>query len=341
MPTYNGEDWIRESLLSVFRQTHPPIEIIVVDDASTDSTAERVRKLAQNAPVPIRLVSRETNLGSPVPAMNVGIAQASGEFVAVIDQDDVFLPQKLEQQARALATNADMAFVFSLFCRCERRASLRSLIAARMRARRIRRRMSRHGDLLLCDGSIALEELSRSTANFFGGFPGFLFRRSAWQQKGGLDERLRIAADFDFLCWLCMHGSVGFIPDVHYWRREHGANLTLSTGIRWRLEAIGVLLGYPDSLDSAVSSRVIRESIQHHLWAVARRLASGGHRQASRDVQATLRELPRPGWRTTIERLAIPAYVVYCRLAGRPWEIPAEQAHEATALAQRVARRLA
>ncbi|MBU2677194.1 MAG: glycosyltransferase [Gammaproteobacteria bacterium] len=338
IPTYNGAAWIAETLDSVFRQTQVPIEIIVVDDASTDGTAESVAALAADASVPIRIIEQPVNSGSPAPTLNVGMAQATGELIAVLDQDDLFLPSKLESQARALSEHPEMSLVFSLFANYEQGTKRRGRSAA-ARVRHIRRRMARQNDLYLCDGPVALEEFARSI-NFVGGFPGFMFRRSAWLAKGGFDEHLRIAADYEFLCWLCTRGSVGFIPEIHYLRREHDTNLTRRTGVHWRLDAINVLLKYADHASTPAIPAIVRTTIHHHLWAVARRLASAGHQRSAGEVYAIVSQMVGGGWRALVQRLAIPAYVGFYRIFRQPWKIAADQADAAVRLSQAVALRL-
>jgi hypothetical protein len=62
--------------------------------------------------------------------------------------------------------------------------------------------------------------------NFVIGYPGFVFRRSAWMRKGGLDERMRICSDYDLLSWLCQDGPGGYLPERLYLRRNHDTNLS-------------------------------------------------------------------------------------------------------------------
>jgi glycosyltransferase involved in cell wall biosynthesis len=96
IPLFNGARYIAEALESVFAQTLPPIEIIVVDDGSTDNGAEIVRRIAQDHPV--TLLSRPN--GGQAAARNTGIAHASGTHVALLDQDDAWYPDHLEVLAK-------------------------------------------------------------------------------------------------------------------------------------------------------------------------------------------------------------------------------------------------
>ena len=96
IPLYNGAPYIEQALHSVFAQTVPPAEIIVVDDGSTDDGVAIVERLA--AAHPIRLY-RKPNGGQSA-ARNYGIARAHGEFIAMLDQDDAWYPNHLERLAQ-------------------------------------------------------------------------------------------------------------------------------------------------------------------------------------------------------------------------------------------------
>ena len=96
LPTFNGQSFIHEALESVWRQSRLPKEIIVVDDCSTDETASIARAIARNSPVPMSVHRLEKNTGGPAKPINYGISIAIGTYVAVLDQDDLFLPDRLE-----------------------------------------------------------------------------------------------------------------------------------------------------------------------------------------------------------------------------------------------------
>ena len=94
MPCYNGADSVRRAIDSVLAQTCSGFELVVVDDASTDGTPEIIAKIANNEPR-IRVVLSERHAG-PGAARNMGISEARGEWVAVIDSDDWYEPRRLE-----------------------------------------------------------------------------------------------------------------------------------------------------------------------------------------------------------------------------------------------------
>lgn len=93
VPLYKSEDLITETLESVLAQTYPGFEIIVIDDGSPDRSADVVRRIKDER---IRLFSPRKNTGS-CRSRNFGISQARGDFIAFIDHDDKWLPEKLEK----------------------------------------------------------------------------------------------------------------------------------------------------------------------------------------------------------------------------------------------------
>jgi glycosyltransferase involved in cell wall biosynthesis len=110
--TYNGARFIGEQLDSIAAQSRPPDELVVCDDRSDDDTVERVRKWAENAAFPVRIEVNEERLGS-TRNFAKAIGLCSGDLIALCDQDDVWLPRKLELSARAFEDEAEVGAVFS------------------------------------------------------------------------------------------------------------------------------------------------------------------------------------------------------------------------------------
>ncbi len=101
IPLYNSEKYIRETILSVLNQTYQNIEIVVVDDGSTDSSKSIVDELILRFPKKIKYIS-QSNQGVSV-ARNTGIDHATGEFIAFLDSDDYWVDSKIEEQVKALS----------------------------------------------------------------------------------------------------------------------------------------------------------------------------------------------------------------------------------------------
>jgi glycosyltransferase involved in cell wall biosynthesis len=101
---YNQKQTIAEAVLSLVRQTRPPDEIIVADDASTDGSREVIRTLA-NSHRTIRPILRETNLGVSA-NRDLAVREATGDFVTALDGDDYALPAKIQRECEAIARSS-------------------------------------------------------------------------------------------------------------------------------------------------------------------------------------------------------------------------------------------
>ena len=107
IPAYNAARYVTRAVESALAQTHPPLEILVVDDGSKDDTREVVRRM----PSPVRLIEKEN--GGPASARNLGASQARGEWLALLDADDWWFPEKLKVQIE-LAAEADAGMIHCL-----------------------------------------------------------------------------------------------------------------------------------------------------------------------------------------------------------------------------------
>ncbi len=105
IPTYNSAELVVEAVRSVLAQTRPAAEVLVVDDGSTDDTADQ---LAAFGP-PVRVIRKEN--GGVSSARNRGVAEASGERIAFLDADDVWHPRKLETQLGVLEAHPDLGLL--------------------------------------------------------------------------------------------------------------------------------------------------------------------------------------------------------------------------------------
>lgn len=104
---YNGQRYIAEAIESILAQTCPPAEVIVVDDGSTDNTAQVAARYPQVQ------YQRQENVGQPA-ALNRGVTLASSNLLAFLDADDVWLDDKTEAQLEVLTQNARLDMVFGL-----------------------------------------------------------------------------------------------------------------------------------------------------------------------------------------------------------------------------------
>ncbi len=111
MATYNGEKFIREQLDSILNQTQLPDEIVISDDASTDRTPAILMQYKERYPKLIKLLLNKKNVGF-VKNFERAIMNTTGDVVAFSDQDDVWLPEKLEKESKILKEHQDIGMVF-------------------------------------------------------------------------------------------------------------------------------------------------------------------------------------------------------------------------------------
>jgi len=196
IPVFNGEDWIEESLDSVFEQTRPPDEVIVVDDGSTDRTAEILKRYDDR----IKVV-RQENAG-PGAARNRGVALATGVLIAFQDADDLWLPDKLERQLLRFEERPELELSLT---------HLRCFWIEELRER---------------EAALQGHPLTRPSV------PGWVLqtvvmRREVLGRVGPFAEDLQIVDDTDwFLRARELDVAIEMLPDVLVLRRFHHNNLT-------------------------------------------------------------------------------------------------------------------
>ena len=111
VPVFNGERYLKEAVESIIAQTYRPLAVVVVDDGSTDGTPDVANALSvESISVCIRY-EKQANLGAAA-ARNRGVERASGGFLAFLDADDIWAPNKLSLQMVALEENPDLDAVF-------------------------------------------------------------------------------------------------------------------------------------------------------------------------------------------------------------------------------------
>jgi glycosyltransferase involved in cell wall biosynthesis len=221
VPVYNGERFLAEAIESSLAQDYRPIEVIVVDDGSNDRTGEIARSFEG-----VRYLF-QNNQGLAA-ARNAGIAAARGEFIALLDADDLMLPNKLVAQAQYLSDHPKVGCV-------------------------------------LCRQKILLEPGTPEPAwlkpdRVFGdpgGVPpgSALIRRSAIERGGGFDPAYRLAVGIEWLGRLRDAGvAIAVIPEALMLRRIHAANLTHQNR-KLREELLQGLKGKIDRMRASKSAR--------------------------------------------------------------------------------------
>ncbi|BAZ21024.1 putative glycosyl transferase [Kalymmatonema gypsitolerans NIES-4073] len=210
IPCFNAERWIAEAIDSCLQQTYSNIEIVVIDDGSTDNSWEIIKTFEKKI-IWERLPHKGGNS-----ARNRGFALSRGKYIQFLDADDYILPEKIERQVHFLeATGADVVYGDW--------------------------RHKHH----LPDGTSFLDKveiagtqidiLESLLANWWTAVASLLYKRTVVEKSGGWDEKLRAAQDRDFFLSVALNGAkVVYQPGCYSIYRRYG-NVTVSSSSapRW------------------------------------------------------------------------------------------------------------
>lgn len=211
MPTYNGERYLAPALASLLGQADASVELVVVDDGSTDGTVAMVERLTRGTPTRILQPGRT---GNWVAATNVGLRAARGEWACFLHQDDLWLPGRLTRLSAALATAPGALVVHDTAFVDPGGAPLG--------------RWSVPFPAADVDPAAFVERLL--VQNFVGINAG-TFRRAAALEQGGLDERLWFSADWDLWLRLAGRGPVRVLREDLGGYRVHPESQTAARKI--------------------------------------------------------------------------------------------------------------
>ncbi len=204
IPTRNRAQLVREAVESVLQQTHPAVEVIVVDDASTDGTEQTLAAAFPEALRDGRLAyGRQTTQQGRSCARNHGISRARGRYLAFLDDDDLFLPDHLTQVVGAL-TKSDAVGTGVLLTDWQKRPLARYRIFFRGR---------------LPPRELALLGFGLTNSNA-------AIRREVLDRVGGFRAGMEQGEDIDFWMRVAMSGSVRLVRKTTVLRRVHQQHYT-------------------------------------------------------------------------------------------------------------------
>ena len=221
IPTYNRAALVKEAVASVLAQTYRDFELLVVDDGSTDGTLEALAAFGGK----IRVLA-SPDRGGVSAARNAGIAAAQGEWLAFLDSDDLWLPEKLARQMAFMEANSRL-----LLSQTEEIWVRRGVKVNPPRTHK------KEG------GRIFLRSLERCLVSPSAA----VLHRRLLDEHGGFDEDLPAAEDYDLWLRLSWRYDVGLLPEPLIIKRGgHGDQLSGQWGQdRWRIMALQKILTEP------------------------------------------------------------------------------------------------
>ncbi len=200
--SYNHGKYIAEAIDSVLKQTWPRVEIIIVDDGSTDDTPKVIARYPQIFSI------RQTNQGVSV-ARNTGLRASHGRYVLFLDSDDFLTPRAIESAVQAFEGHPEFGFVSGAYCETDSEG--------KPKGKPFYRKISNEPYI----------ELLRW--NYIAMHATVLYRRDVLEQVGGFDPSLRTCEDCDVYLKIARQYPVGKFQELMAYYRHHGSNTSRET----------------------------------------------------------------------------------------------------------------
>jgi glycosyltransferase involved in cell wall biosynthesis len=256
IPAHNGEQFVAQAVESVLKQTYRSIELIVINDGSTDGTAKALRSYLPA----IRYVEQQ-NCGVAM-ARNRGLAMAKGEFIAFLDQDDWLTADKLAVQMARLATDMTLGIIHSSWHIGDEQGCIRATIAPWQTL-----------------PTLDLADWVLWKPVFLG---AMLFRRNWLMRSGGFDPRWQQTSDVDLILRMARLGCrAAWVQQATVCYRQHAANvsrhaLQQATELQ---QVLDVFFEQPD-LSNAIKQLEAESRYHSFVWSAWRLYHNGYFNEA-------------------------------------------------------------
>ena len=267
IPTYNRADYLQEAVLSVLAQTSPAQEIVIVDDGSTDHTPEVVAALRQaGAPIVYLQEAHCNRLGV---LRNRAIAASQGEWLALLDSDDRWVPQRLERQWAAWAAQPEVELAFCNVQQFDGRGLFPQPY--------LPPQADYSGPVL---GALLEEPLAVPSA--------LMITRAAYDRVGGFADR-RINEDYELTLRIAAISRASYVPQVLVHMRSHGGSRSQAHNELAMSEYLAVVTAFlrqHPHRPPSVRARARRGLANVHVKLVRLYLAAGQRGAARRHLVA-------------------------------------------------------
>jgi glycosyltransferase involved in cell wall biosynthesis len=276
IPVYNCAKYIGKSIESVLAQTNRPHEIIVVDDGSTDGTYEALNPYLDSI-----IYVYQKNAGEPA-ARNTGIRHSSGEYIAFLDADDLWLPDKLQLQMDYFAAHPECSLVYTDMATFNENGILvKSVRAFRGRVY--------HGGRIF---PYVFQE------TLFGS-GSVVFRKDCCEKAGYFDESFLIGCDYEMWLRMSRHFEFGYVdkPLLMYRQHQEMNSRTLGTvpqnGMPWLAKVLNRILELHPEIRSELGESVVNQRLAvPYAWLGRTWMIQGDHAEARKLFSGALRLAP-------------------------------------------------
>jgi glycosyltransferase involved in cell wall biosynthesis len=248
IPTYNGEKWLAECIQSALDQTYQSLEILIIDDGSTDGTVSLARSISDSR---IRLLVNEKNQGL-VGNWNECIRQASGEYIKFLFQDDTLYPECVERMTEPLSANPELGMAFARrewVFEDDAPESLRRELTENYSNPHLQ--FERVQPVMDGRDLFAQHVKKELKASCVAEPPSTLIRKSIFRRLGLFNPRLRQMCDIEMWLRILFFYPVAFVDQPLLTFRVHGSSMSASNYVQrraqydrfWMLEG---LLAHPE-----------------------------------------------------------------------------------------------
>lgn len=276
IPTYNSGAFICDAVESVLAQTYPLHEIIIVDDGSTDDTHARLLGYGTR----IKYIY-QPNAGPPA-ARNTGLSHVTGDFIALLDSDDLWVPEKLALQMNYFEKHPACGLVYSDMKTFDASGIIEESV-------KISRKLTLPSGRVF--SQLFDETLFQTSA--------VVIRKECVDAIGGFDTKLRMGDDYEYFLRIARHYELGYVDRPLVLYRQHSGQGTrtwgkqLQQGVPWEVLLLQkVLQSYPESIKELGKSRVHRRLARSYFALAYACLNEGEHLIARRLLRAALSHRP-------------------------------------------------
>lgn len=242
IPVYNAERFIKETVESILAQTYQDFEIVVINDGSTDKSAEIIRSFDDK-----RIIySYQKNQGLSI-ARNEAILKSNGEYIALLDQDDLWLPEKIEKQISLLDSSPEIGLVCSDCYVIDSQGKIMDKVFNQ------------------CKHSKGMVLPQLFLDNFIS-CPTAVIRKLALNKVGLFDPDFSIAADYDLWLRIAQFFDIEYtdIPLAKYRIHANNMSCNITLGYKEKIEVIEKCLKRCPAIKDVLKTKVARRLAKSH-----------------------------------------------------------------------------
>src|SRR4030066_1147661 len=239
LPTYNCASFLPHSIGTILSQTYNSYEIIVIDDGSTDNTKEVLYPFIQR----IKYIRLEQNKGLPT-ARNIGILSAQGKYIAFIDADDLWLPEKLQTDIEYFETHPEVSMVYSKHINIDEKGCVVNGSVKKQ----------------LPSGNIFIQLFSEQ--NFII-TSSVVVRKEIFETTGLFDEQLFNCQDWDMWLRIAFHFKVAGInkPLVKYRHNPHSLSKNRNNVLKYQKIIIDKIYDKFKAAENSITEKVYKKRL--------------------------------------------------------------------------------